>query len=425
MVNHDLKSSSKGGDNRSGGMSRDLLLDVGVPFQIKNGTIFVEAQAHNGLLRWLDNFPRITLCAPIFPDGYAEPSMSWIAIDSLVANGRLKVSPFPWGYDLRSHLMHVGGVRRAIREMIPQHRYLCFSNLGWLGAWGRIGAEEAYRAGRPYSIWLDWVLHEMPGRVDRNILKRTWHGIQRRMLTRTSLRDVRRCTLGLFHGRTVFDAYAAMCTTPRIVHDVHLGENDVVSEADLEKRLRYGSVPLRIMYVGRVHEMKGPWHWLEVIRDVIERAKINKLEVRAEWIGDGPLLPDLRAAVIAHGLEASISFPGAEMDRRRLLERLRDADLFVFCHLTPESPRCLIEALMSGLPLVGFHSAYAADLLDAHAAGMLVPLGDKPALARAILEYAADAATLANMARSARAAGSGFSDVAVFRHRSELIKEFL
>ena len=403
---------------------RDLLLDVGVPFKTSGGAVFVEAQAYNGVLRWLDHFPRMTLCAPVFPEGHEEPSFRWIAVDQLVADGRLNVSPFPWGYDIKSHLKHAGAVRRALRTLIPQHRYLCFSNLGWLGAWGRIAAEEAHARNRPYSIWLDWVLHEMPMQNESGLLRRTWRRVQRGMLKRTSMRDVRRCSLGLFHGRTVFDAYASMCRTAQIVHDVHLGEEDIISTEALEKRLERDKGRLRILYVGRVHAMKGPWSWLDVMQEVIQRTS-GSVEVLAEWIGDGPLLDELRAAVQSRGLAASVSFSGPETDRRRLLERFRDADLFVFCHLTPESPRCLIEALMSGTPIIGFDSAYAADLLNGRGGGMLVPLNDKAALSSAIVDCAGHPAKVARMAASALSAGREFSDVAVFRHRSDLIKEYL
>jgi glycosyltransferase involved in cell wall biosynthesis len=251
-----------------------------------------------------------------------------------------------------------------------------------------------------------------------------WHRLQHWMLERTSIRDVRRCSLGLFHGRTVFDGYAALCTTPRVVHDIHLGQSDIISIGELEQRSQRHSGTLRIIYVGRVHEMKGPWQWLDVMQQVIERAG-ERVNIRAEWIGDGPLLDEMRAAVTTRGLARSVSFPGAEMDRCKLLDRFRDADLFVFCHLTPESPRCLIEALMSGLPILGYHSAYAADLLDGRAGGVLAPLHDKEALTRAILDCVEQPARVSELALAARAAGSMFSDVAVFRHRSELIKEFL
>jgi len=80
---------------------------------------------------------------------------------------------------------------------------------------------------------------------------------------------------------------------------------------------------------------------------------------------------------------------------------------------------------MSGSPIVGFHSAYAADLLKDRPGGILVPLNDTEALARAILECVERPARIAEMALSARSAGCEFSDVAVFRHRSELIKQYL
>jgi colanic acid/amylovoran biosynthesis glycosyltransferase len=401
-----------------------LLLDLGVPFRVANGKIHVEAQAHNGLLRWLDNFARITVCAPVLPDGHTESSMRWTAADTLLAGGRLTVEPFPWSYDIAAHIRNADTVRRKLRTLIPQHRYLCFSNLGWLGAWGRIAAEEAFRQGRPYSVWLDWVLHAMPRAPQPNPLKRGWRALQGTMLKHTSLRDIRRAKLGLFHGKTVFDAYAGLSKVSRVVHDVHLGEQDVIPEQLLEKRLAGRTGPLKILYVGRVDPMKGPREWLDTMERVLAQTK-GQLDVRAEWVGDGPLLTELRATVRARNLADHISFPGAEMDRQKILEIFRSADVFAFCHLTPESPRCLIEALMSGLPILGFESAYAADLLHGSQGGTLVPTSDTAALAAATVTCLSDRAVLRRMAQAARRCGTNFSDVAVFRHRSDLIKEFL
>jgi colanic acid/amylovoran biosynthesis glycosyltransferase len=341
-----------------------------------------------------------------------------------VAGGRLNVEPFPWGYDIAAHLRNAGNVRRKLRALIPQHRYLCFSNLGWLGAWGRIGAEEAFRQGRAYSVWLDWVLHAMPAAPQPNPVKRSWRALQRAMLKQTSLRDIRRATLGLFHGKTVFDSYAGLSRVSRVVHDVHLGEQDIIPGELLEKRLTAQTGPLKILYIGRVDPMKGPREWLDAMGRVLAQTK-GRLDVRAEWVGDGPLLAEMRAAVRERNLTEHISFPGAEMDRRKVLDLFRTADAFAFCHLTPESPRCLIEALMSGLPILGFESAYAADLLEGSQGGILVPMSDTAALADAVVACLSDRARRLQMAREARQCGTAFSDVQVFRHRSDLIKEFL
>jgi len=414
-----VKSATEGPPGTS------LLLDLGVPFRVQGDVVYVEEQAHGGLQRWLENFERITVCAPILPAAQPDSSMRWTSTQDLLAQGRLRVAPFPWSYDLRSHIRNVGTVRQSLRSLISQHRYLCFSNLGWLGSWGSIAAEEAYRQGRPYSVWLDWVLHEMPIAPEANPLKAGWRRVQRAMQKRISLRDIRRASLGLFHGRTVFDAYEKSCKVSRVVHDIHLGVSDMISVEQLHGRLERKTAPIKIVYLGRVHPMKGPRQWLETLELVLAQTR-GRRDVRAQWVGDGPMLEELRAAVTERGLTDYVSFAGAEMDRGKVLGILRDADLFVFCHLTPESPRCLIEALMSGLPILGFESSYAADLLNGHAAGgELVPLHDTVGLSKAILACIEDPARARNMAEAARAIGTNFSDVTVFRHRSDLIKEFL
>src|SRR6185503_14985780 len=59
-------------DNSGGANS--LLLDLPVPFRRIDGVLHVEAQAHNGIQRWLDNFERVTVCAPCIPDALVDPS---------------------------------------------------------------------------------------------------------------------------------------------------------------------------------------------------------------------------------------------------------------------------------------------------------------------------------------------------------------
>lgn len=411
----------------AGTTSRDssLLLDVGVPFRLRGGELLLEAQAHHGVQRWLDNFERVTLCAPVVPEALVDPSVQWAPAESITRGGRLAVAPLPWGYDVRGHMKHVSAVRGKLRALIPQHRRLCFANIGWLGAWGRIGAEEAFASQRPFAVWLDWVLQDMPLRAERNPVKRAWRKAERAVLKRLVLRDIRRASVGLFNGKTVYDAYAHVSRNPQIVHDIHLTEADIIPERQLEARLSRMEGPLRIIYVGRVHEMKGPRHWLDAMATAIREYR-GPRKVTATWIGDGPLIAEMRAAVQARNLSEHLSFPGLERDRARLVASLRDADLFSFCHLTPESPRCLIEALMSGLPTVGFSSAYAQGLLGSHAeGGLFVPVGDSAALGRELARCLADPASLRRMSQVAYAAGRQYSDVRVFKHRSDLIKEYV
>jgi glycosyltransferase involved in cell wall biosynthesis len=405
--------------------SASLLLEIGAPFRIDADTIYIESQAHHGVTQWLNNFDHVTVCAISVLDKQADSTMQWKAATDLLRSGRFCAVLLPCAYKPLSHIRHVRTVRRTFRALIRKHRYLCFSSLGWLGSWGRIGCEEAFKLDRPFAIWLDWVLHDMPGPAERSTVKKAWRRLQKLMLRYTSFRDLKRSSLALFNGKTVFDAYARLCKVPRVVHDVHLGVEERITAEQLQTRELRNRRPLEIIYVGRVHEMKGPKHWLDAL-EIVVRSSGGAPSVRATWFGGGPLLNEMRDAVAMRKLSANVSFPGPEVDRSRLLLQMRRADLFVFCHLTPESPRCLIEALMLGLPLVGFESTYARDLVGAHTEAIdLVPVGDSDALARAVITCVENEERLSRMTDSACSAGLAFSDVAVFKHRSDLIKQFL
>jgi colanic acid/amylovoran biosynthesis glycosyltransferase len=398
-----------------------LLLELPVPFRILNGVVLVEVQAFNGLAKWLDNFSSVTVCAPVAPEHLVDPGVVWRPLDELLQDGRLNFEPLPWGYHPKEHFRNVRRVDALFGRLIPMHRYLVFGNLGWLGAWGNVAAGKAAALNRPYAVWLDWVLHEMPRRKNRGMLRDSWERVTHFMLTRRSLWAVRKAALGLFHGRTVYEAYAKHSVRAEVVHDVHLTPADLISTSVMADRLERAGGGIELVYVGRVHPMKGPFHWIDAVAAVIRNAPAD-VRVTATWYGGGPLLTECRAMVAERGLAHAIRFPGPENQRTILMEALRSADIFLFCHLTPESPRCLIEALMSGLPILGFESAYARDLVGHRGGGRFVATEDSNALATAVSELIADRYKRVELSQQAAASGSLYSDVAVFAHRSELIK---
>ena len=125
------------------------------------------------------------------------------------------------------------------------------------------------------------------------------------------------------------------------------------------------------------------------------------------------------------GIRDRVDTPGFTSNRAALLSAVREADLFVFTHVTPESPRCLIEALISATPIVGYNSHYPADLIAKHQGGVLTPMNDWAALGKTIADLATNRSRIADLIPRARQDGDKFTSEAVFRERSELIKEFL
>ena len=130
------------------------------------------------------------------------------------------------------------------------------------------------------------------------------------------------------------------------------------------------------------------------------------------------------AVMPEHTLYASHTLWASEADfaARTIFEAFRSAHVLAFCHKTPESPRCLIESLISATPIVGYEGAFARDLISGHGGGIMVPGQDPVRLARELAALAADRARLGELIARAAQDGAPFSDEAVFHHRSEVIR---
>jgi glycosyltransferase involved in cell wall biosynthesis len=94
----------------------------------------------------------------------------------------------------------------------------------------------------------------------------------------------------------------------------------------------------------------------------------------------------------------------------------------MFTHIEPESPRVLIEALMSACPIVGYENSHPANLISVHGGGVMTPMGDPRALGAALAELTADRARLADLIRRAWLEGGRFNSDDMSRDRCEAIR---
>ncbi|WZO98600.1 glycosyltransferase [Isosphaeraceae bacterium EP7] len=406
-----------------------ILLVLPIPFRRDlQGRLFLEAQACNGLRRWADHFGRVVAACPVAPMPVGDSaSERYLPLDSVVNPGHIDAVELPGAYTLRSFASQYRQTRTQLAGLIRRSGYLSFAIGGLFGDWAAVAALEADRQGRGFSVWTDRVEHKVTlgQHLDSRGLKRIYRGLKNRLVISPLMKAlehhvISRSALGLFHGRDCYEAYAPHCRSPHLVHDIHLGAEDRIPGAELAEKLaraRMG-LPLRITYAGRATAMKGPLDWVRTLANLRDRGVAYK----ATWLGDGPMLPDMKQQVDALGLADLVEFRGFVSDREEILKALRASDLFLFCHKTPESPRCLIEALVAGTPIVGYTSHYAADLLEEQAGQLLVPLDDVDALASTVAGLDADRPRLARIMGRCDDLGSHFSDTEVFRHRSDLIR---
>jgi glycosyltransferase involved in cell wall biosynthesis len=402
--------------------SGKILINAQVPLHLQDGVFLLEDQAQNGLRLWAENFDHVTVMLPV--SGDPVPA-SWRPIDlAESARNRVTIVPLPMAYRPDQFLRKLGAVRATIHQEIEKASYLSFAIGGLFGDWGSVACHEALRMKRPYAVWTDRVESSVVrsemhiGHWRKRLRSRLYH----RPMARLERFLIRNSTLGLFHGRETFEAYAPYCPNPHVVHDIHINKSDHITADHLGAKIAAaGQRPLKIIYTGRAEPMKGPIDWIETL-DHVHRAGI---EFSAQWLGVGSELARMEQEIAARGLSEHVALRGFVSDRADLLDALRDADLFLFCHKTPESPRCLIESLISGTPIIGYDGAFARDLIHENSGGQLVGPNDTRALAEQIISISQDPSRLGNLMRNAAADGTPYDDVSVFRHRSDLIKAHL
>lgn len=401
-----------------------LLINALVPLhRAPDGEFLVEAQAVNGLGNWAANFAEVVAMMPVDPD---PPGKGWVPVSQTGgALDRVRIVPLPMAYRPDRFLRHLPATRRIIAQEIAGARWLCFGIGGLFGDWGAVSGLAARRTGRPFAVAADRVESEVirRGAGSGSFKERLRARLTHRPMAALERAVIGRAAVGLFNGRDTYDAYAPLCGGPaEVIHDIHIGRAEHIDPVRLAaKAAGAGEGPLRLVYTGRADGMKGPFHWTEVL----ERLAAAGVDFRARWLGDGPDRPAMIERVARAGLGDRVELPGFVGDHAAVLEEMRRAHAFLFCHLTPESPRCLMEALASGCPILGYGSAYSADLIARNGGGVLVPMGDAEALAQEVAGLAGDRDRLGRLIRAAAADGAPFTDEAVFHHRSELIRRHL
>jgi glycosyltransferase involved in cell wall biosynthesis len=396
-------------------LNASILLVLPLRAYSVDGAIFIDEQACRGLSKWLDNFPAVVLACPTTSSDQIPPATAPIA--PLLADGKLEFHPLPCAYSPPQFVRHLATTVWKLRSLIKSSRYLQFAIGGFWGDWGSVASVLAATSQRPYAVWTDRVESEVirfQSQSKRGIRRAA--GLLTVRLTQLLERAViRRAGVGLFHGMDCYTAYAGYSRNAHLVDDIHFDKESHVSEQELSQRFT-GTGPLHFIYAGRAHRDKGIYDWIEVLSLLATQGR----NFQATWFGDGPELEKARAMVIEKSLGATINMPGA-ISHMEMLQAMKSADAFVFCHKTQESPRCLIEALACGLPLIGYHSEYASHLINQNEGGHLSVPNDIASLTATVADMF-DGDRLRELSKRAARDGLQFTSASVFKHRSDLIK---
>jgi len=155
--------------------------------------------------------------------------------------------------------------------------------------------------------------------------------------------------------------------------------------------------------VGRLDPQKG---W-ELLIDAMPAVWAEIPEARLLIAGDGPLRDDLKTRIDAIDTRARIRLLGYRDDIPRLL---KTADLVVAPSQWEGMPNAVLEGMAAGRPIVATAAEGVTELIEPGQHGLVVPVGDGHALAKAIVQMLTNRDAARWMGQAARdRARTGFT----------------
>ncbi len=160
----------------------------------------------------------------------------------------------------------------------------------------------------------------------------------------------------------------------------------------LALRRKLGLDPQRmyVIHVARCHPVKDQTTLLRAFARVAEA----RMDVDLLIAGDGPTRPDLEVLARKMCIDGRVQFLGTRSDVSELLQA---SDVFVLTSLSEAASLTLLEAMAAGRAVVVTAVGGNPEIVREGREGLLVPRGDWPAVARAILRLLAEPAVAARL----------------------------
>jgi glycosyltransferase involved in cell wall biosynthesis len=157
-------------------------------------------------------------------------------------------------------------------------------------------------------------------------------------------------------------------------------------------QLKIPEAAIAVGYVGGLREIKGPDRLLRAFLDSFA----DRGDVHLFLVGEGPMDASLRGTAQGHG---NVHFTGLIPDAARLLSAF---DVYGQTSLSEGRSLSMLEAMAAGLPTLAHDLVPVREIHGHDQTALLVPLGDRQALAAALRRLVADPALRARLGATAR-----------------------
>jgi len=170
--------------------------------------------------------------------------------------------------------------------------------------------------------------------------------------------------------------------------------HDTKRKEEMKKSFRLSAGPV-VGIVARLSDVKGHIYLIEAMKAVVEKIPQAQLLIA----GDGKLKKELTRRVNTLGISKNVLFITEAVDTKDMLAAM---DLFVLPSLKEGLGLALMEAMASGLAVIGSSVGGIKTLINDGYNGILVKPADTKGLALAILELLRDERKRTSLGKEAR-----------------------
>lgn len=347
-----------------------ILLPTFSAANIENDVCEIDRKFHTGVCLYAQHLPgEIVVLAPQLRS--SDRTMDFISV---------QLSDLPY----RVELVKCDGNYRLDSSEISRVQKLASGSSMVYGI-GFDTERFAYKAKVPVIPILEYTL-----RTQIHVALSGVSGITRRLVR--SLKTVLRTFREIYrlrwareihcNGYPIFEQTRRIYPSCLMYLDSRMYENMVIEEHVLLERMHtFGTRPVRLIYSGRFDEIKGA---LDVVEVGLE-LKAMGLDFTLDLYGEGQQLSAMHANIQDRAADAYIRIH-KPVPYPELVEISKQCDVFVCCHVQ-EDPSCTyLEALGSGLTVVGYGNRMWSAMSKKAKTGIVTPINNPKRLALSIAQ---------------------------------------